>query len=168
MLASLEDEVKKARDVGLSYLSARARSVQEVREKLRQKRFSTEVIDQVVADLERLKLLDDRALARNWVELRMRHRPAGAFRFAQDLRSRGIDKNIIDEVLEEFREELDSTKAAVALLRRQRGRYAGLEETKAKRRMLGFLARRGYEPETAREAVEAIWRELQENDREGD
>ena len=42
------------------------------------------------------------------------------------------------------------------------------EETKAKRRMLGFLARRGYEQETARKAIEQVWEELQRNDLERD
>ena len=168
MAVDREKEIQKARDASLKYLSARARSVHEMREKLRQKEISEEVVDQVVADLERLKLLDDREFARNWVESRMRNRPAGALKLAQELRKKGIDKAVIDDLLEEFGEALDSIETATALLRRQKWRYAGLEEVKAKRRMLGFLARRGYESGTVYKAIDKVWEELQRNDLEGD
>ena len=103
-----------------------------MRDKLRDKEFGDELIDQVVADLERLHLLDDRAFARGWIESRMRNRPSGTFRLARELHQKGIDKEIVDELLEEFGDELDSAETAAGLLRRQGWRYTGLEEMKAK------------------------------------
>ena len=67
---------------------------------------------------------------------------------------------IVDEVLEEFAGALDSDERAVELLNKQAWRYRGLERDKAKRRMLGFLARRGYEADMARKAVDQVWQEL--------
>jgi regulatory protein len=164
----MEEESQKARDVALSFLSARARSVHEVREKLQRQRFAAGVIERVIADFRRLKLLDDREFARSWVESRAGRRPAGTAKFVQDLRRKGIDREIIDEVLAEFAEELDSDETAASLLRRQRWRFAGVEEVKAKRRMLGLLARRGYAQETAQKAVETVWEEFRKHDLEGD
>ncbi|MBT4496742.1 MAG: regulatory protein RecX [Gemmatimonadetes bacterium] len=162
------NDLQKARDAAFNYLSVRSRSIREMRDKLRDKEFGDELIDQVVADLERLHLLDDRAFARGWIESRMRNRPSGTFRLARELHQKGIDKEIVDELLEEFGDELDSAETAAGLLRRQGWRYTGLEEMKAKRRMLGFLARRGYDADTARKAIETVWEELQQNDVEGD
>lgn len=167
MAGEQESEVQKARDAGFNLLSARARTVYELREKLRRKEFSDGLIDQVVADFQRLKLLDDREFARNWVESRRRNRPAATAKLALELRRKGVAGEVIDEVLTECGGELDTSETAADILRRQGWRYAGLEEMKAKRRMLGFLARRGYGQETARKAIEQIWKELQRNDLEG-
>jgi regulatory protein len=169
MSISAEDEGQKARQVGLTYLSGRARTVREVRDKLQGKEFAAGVIDQAIEDLKRLALLDDREFARRWIESRIAgQRAAGARKFTQDLRRKGIAAELIAEVLEEFAEELESESAAVKLLSRQQWRYRELDEHKAKRRMLGLLARRGYDHELAFKAVEQAWEEIQRNDLEGD
>ena len=67
---------------------------------------------------------------------------------------------IIDEVLEQFAGDLDSNERAVEMLGKQAWRYRGLDCNKAKRRMLGFLARRGYDADMARKAVDHVWQEL--------
>ena len=165
----VEDEVQKARQIGLTYLTARAWSIHEVREKLRRAEFEAAVIDQVIENLKRLNLLDDREFARRWVESRIEGKKlAGRRKFLQDLQRKGIEQDIIAEVLEEFAEDLESGTAAAKLLRRQLWRYNGLDERKAKRRMLGLLARRGYEQELALKTVEQVWEEMQSNDLERD
>ena len=67
---------------------------------------------------------------------------------------------VVDEVLAEYAPVLDSGDRAVELLSKQAWRYRGLAADKAKRRMLGFLARRGCDQEMARAAVEQVWQEL--------
>ena len=161
-------EVRKARDVGLTFLSARDRSVQEMREKLLQNKFAPEVIDEAIADLQRLNLLDDRTFAHRWVESRLQGKAASRRKFAQDLQRKGIHRDIIDAVLEEFKDRLESEAAAVNLLRRVAWRYRGVDRVKAKRRMFGLLGRRGYEHETAIKAIEQIWEEIERDDLEGD
>ena len=168
MTTAAENEIQKARQISLTYLSARARSIHEVREKLRKEGFADGAVGQVIADLQRLSLLDDREFARRWIESRLARKPAGARKFRQDLQHKGIEQELIAEVLEEFREDLDSETAAVGLLSQQRWRYNGLDELKAKRRMLGLLARRGYEQDVARKAVEQVWEEMQSDEFEGD
>ena len=164
-----EDEGQRARQVGLRYLSNRARTVHEVRQKLQEKRFAEHVIDQVIVDLKRLNLLDDRAFAQRWIEARIAgKRSAGARKFTLDLQRKGIAEEIIAEALEEFAADLASGSAALKLLRRQQWRFRALDEHKAKRRMLGLLARRGYDRELAFKAVEQVWEEIQRNDVEGD
>jgi regulatory protein len=145
----VNEQLQKAKDAAYNYLSYRARSVKEVRDKLVQKEFAEEIIEQVVDDLQRQKLLNDREFARRFVE-------------ARQLRRKGIETEIIDEVLGEFAATLDSEERAMGLLGKQAWRYRGLERDKAKRRMLGFLARRGYDAQMARSAVDKVWQELED------
>ena len=154
--------------MGLTFLSARDRSVQEMREKLRQKKFTADVIEEAIADLRRLNLLDDRTFAHRWVESRLRGKPAGRRKFARDLRRKGIHPDIIASVLEEFRESLETEAGAVNVLRRLAWRYRGLNRVKAKRRMFGLLGRRGYERETALKAIEQVLEEMEHDDLKGD
>ena len=157
----MNEQLQKAKDAAYNYLSYRACSVKEVRDKLAQKEFAEETIEQVVDDLQRQKLLNDREFARRFVEARL-GRANGSRKLAQELRRRGIETEIIDEVLGEFAATLDSEERAIGLLGKQAWRYRGLERDKAKRRMLGFLARRGYDAQMARSAVDKVWQELQE------
>jgi|TARA_B110000116_G_scaffold269429_1_gene285377 regulatory protein len=157
----VNEQLQKAKDAAYNYLSYRARSVKEVRDKLVQKEFAEEIIEQVVDDLQRQKLLNDREFARRFVEARL-GRANGSRKLAQELRRKGIETEIIDEVLGEFAATLDSEERAMGLLGKQAWRYRGLERDKAKRRMLGFLARRGYDAQMARSAVDKVWQELQE------
>ncbi|MXW81559.1 MAG: regulatory protein RecX [Gemmatimonadetes bacterium] len=162
----MDDQLQKAKDAAYRYLSYRARSVAEMRDKLKEKDFAAEVVAEVVADLQRQQLLDDREFARRWVEARL-PRAYGARRLAQDLRHKGVAAGVVEEVLAEYATALDSRERTVALLSKQAWRYRGLEPDKAKRRMLGFLARRGCDAEMARAAVEQVWQELA-NEVEGD
>ena len=157
----MNEQLQKAKDAAYNYLSYRARSVKEVRDKLVQKEFAEEIIEQVVDDLQRQKLLNDREFARRFVEARL-GQANGSRKLAQELRRKGIETEIIDEVLGEFAATLDSEERAMGLLGKQAWRYRGLERDKAKRRMLGFLARRGYDAQMARSAVDKVWQELQE------
>lgn len=157
----MNEQLQKAKDAAYNYLSYRAQSVKEVRDKLAQKEFAEETIEQVVDDLQRQKLLNDSEFARRFVEARL-GRANGSRKLAQELRRKGIETEIIDEVLGEFAATLDSEERAIGLLGKQAWRYRGLERDKAKRRMLGFLARRGYDAQMARSAVDKVWQELQE------
>ena len=162
----MDDQLQKAKDAAYRYLSYRARSVAEVRGKLTEKEFAAEVVAEVVADLQRQQLLDDHEFARRWVEARL-PRAYGARKLAQDLRHKGVAAGVVDEVLAEYAPALDSRERTVALLSKQAWRYRGLAPDKAKRRMLGLLARRGCDAEMARAAVEQVWQELA-NEVEGD
>lgn len=160
---TVQTPFQEAREIGLSYLSRRARSTHEVAQRLKQKEFSEEVIVEVLSELGRLHFVDDRAYARRWIEARI-DKAAGARKLAQDLRRKGIAADVIDELLSEYSDRLENPDRAVNLLRKQAWRYRSLEREKAHRRMLGFLVRRGYYGKTAWEAIEHVWKEIEEDE----
>ena len=158
------DDVKgreKARRIAFDLLGVRDRSVKQMRERLAKRGCAAHDIDIVVADLEDLGLLDDFKFVRRWIETRRERRPEGVPKVTRDLLRRGIDKAAIEQVLSELEVDLASGDEALQLLRRNSGRYAGLDATKARRRMMGLLARRGFDPETTRKAVETAWSEIE-------
>ena len=158
-LSVVDEQFTDARNAALRLLKSRDRSVHEIAERLGRKGWDRGIVDRVTADLSRVGLLDDEAMARRWVELQLDRKPAGAQFLRSGLRRRGVDAQLIDRVLEEFAERTGSEASAVDLLRQQGGRYRGLDEDRARRRMLGLLARRGFDPETASGAVERIRQE---------
>ncbi|MDA0991227.1 MAG: regulatory protein RecX [Verrucomicrobia bacterium] len=145
-----------ARNAALRSLKSHDRSVHEIAQKLSRKGYEAALIDRVTADLLRVGLLDDEEMARRWVGLQLERKPAGAPWLRSELFRRGVDKQLVELVLEEFADQTGSEAAAVELLRRQRGRYMSLDMDRARRRMLGALARRGFDPETASAAVAII------------
>ena len=155
-------ERESARRIALDLLEVRDRSVKEIRDRLQRRGCAPGAIETVVGDLEALRLLDDRAFVRRWVESRRSRRPEGAPKITRDLARRGIDPALIEEVLAEYGDDLGSGDEALSLLRRQRTRYRGLDPETARRRMYGLLARRGFDPDTVREAVSRAWTEIEE------
>ena len=73
-----DEERERARQLALSYLAARDRSVRQVRDKLAQKEFRAGVVDSVIDSLVEDRLLDDTAFARRWVQTRQQSRPSGS------------------------------------------------------------------------------------------
>ncbi|MSR81619.1 MAG: regulatory protein RecX [Candidatus Latescibacteria bacterium] len=163
----MEDELQKARQLGIQYLGRADRTVYQIRQRLVRASFSEVVIEQVLADFAQRRWLDDEQFARRWISSRLKKKPAGARRLANDLAQRGLAPETVARVLEEFSGALDNPEMMVELLRRQRGRYAGLDAPKAKRRMLDFLRRRGYAEEGAWRAVNQVWKEMQRDEIQG-
>ncbi len=153
-----------ARNAALRLLKSRDRSVHEIAQRLSRKGWKSGLIDQVTRDLLRIGLLDDEAMARRWVGLQLDRKPAGAPWLRSELSRRGVDKELIERVLEEYADQTGSEASALELLRRQSARYLSLDRDRARRRMMGLLARRGFDPETASSAVETIWKEREEEE----
>jgi len=146
----------KARDAALSLLSHRARTATELKRRLKRKGFEPEMAESTVERMEELGMVDDASFAESFVRDRVRLRPHGRRRLKAELRAKGVDEETaraaIDEVME--REEASETDLARAAAARWHPR-AGEEPDRARRRLQGFLARRGF----GGDAVRAVLRE---------
>jgi regulatory protein len=152
-----DDEPFRARAAALSLLAVRQRSRAELRRRLRAKGFGAAVVEACLERLESLRLVDDAAFAGAFARDRIRFRPQGAQRTVRELRGRGVDE---DTALEAVREARTEEGAGEADLARQAAakwrRRAGEAPESARRRLYGFLARRGFDPEVVREVVEEV------------
>lgn len=157
---------EKAMLAAMRLLDARPRSSAELRQRLRRKEFEPEVIERAIARLAELGLVDDAAFSRYWVESRQAFRPRGQLALRDELRRKGVARELIDATLAEAEEHPEAEdERAMALARGALRRYANAPDRNSFQRRLGaFLQRRGFTLETIRPIVDILWRELQAED----
>lgn len=152
-------DINKARNYALRLIEMRRRSVKDIRDKLRVKSASPADIDLVIADLLSLGLLDDEKFARDWIENRQHFRPTGVVRLRQELFVKGINREIVDQAIGEYKSNADEFPAALDLARRKMKLYRKLDVNTTKRRLAGFLARRGYEGSVVSKVLKELLKE---------
>ena len=162
------EEINAIYASALNFLSFRPRSVREVELRLRKKGNQPEQIEMVMARLRKVGLVDDREFARFWVGNRMSFSPRGPRLLRSELRQKGVPQEIVDEILAEQTEtqvelqqraeevaeeyELEGDEPtpgtdlanALSLARKRLRSYSNLDPQTSRRRLSGFLARRGY------------------------
>ena len=148
------DQREKAKEIAFRYLSYRPRTVKEVVDKLRGKRIPPEIIEPVIEDLKRLKLLDDRSFARSWIGERLANRPGGRRLLQRELRLKGVAPELIEEAIDELYPQ--EVEVAKELLRKRMSRFKGLNPKKLRARAWGLLLRRGFSSQTAQECMEEL------------
>ena len=153
-LAAVPPDLPEAMDAAMRYLAPAARSCWEVRRHLVAKGFGAEVAGAAQARLSELGILDDAAFARAAVESALERRHEAPAKVAAALAARGVPEQVAAEALSEAaaarndEHGLDGALAAGAeRLRALRG-----DPLAVRRRLAGYLARRGYDPETCEEA----------------
>jgi regulatory protein len=101
-------------------------------------------------------LLDDAAFAVNYAEVRS-SRGRGPARVRRDLGAMGVSREAIDRAMAVvWPPEVDNGQRALELARSRAGRLAKLPRVAQRRRLLAFLARRGYTGEIAHKAVSQL------------
>jgi len=157
-LAELEarDQAWKARDTALSLLSYRARSAAELQRRLRRKGFGDAVSASTVERLDEIGVVDDAAFAESFVRDRVRLKPRGTRRLAGELRAKGVDDDTARAAIAEVMEREEATEVDLARAAAARWKpRAGEDPARARARLQGFLARRGF----GGDAVRAVLRE---------
>ena len=153
----VRQETFAAKASALRGLEARARTAEEVRRSLARKGFADAVVEDTVAELERLGMLDDAAYARAFVRSRFEGRGYGPARLRQDLQRKGVDRRVIDEALEGLVEAEDMGLEARTQAEKKWRSLASEEDVrKRKKKTMDYLVRRGFGFDVAREAVEAL------------
>lgn len=132
-----------AKNYALRLIKIRLRSEKEIRDKLKTKEYSLQVIEEVVDFLKKINLLDDGLFAKLWVESRIK-RPLGLARLKYELKLKGIDKGIIEEAINRVKENYDEETVIGDVVRNKVKRMKGLPAEKIKARLFGFLLRKGY------------------------
>ena len=94
-----EKALMRARNAAYRLLTYRPRSRAELVTKLQEKDFDEAVVEAVLVDLARLGYVNDRQFAEQWASGRVRLRGFGRRRIEQELRTKGIDRDVIGEAL---------------------------------------------------------------------
>lgn len=151
------DQFEKFYNKALRFLSFRPRSEKEVKDNLKKKKSSDLIISQVIKKLKEQKFLDDLEFAKWWIEQRTVVRPTGLRLIKIELQRKGIDKELIDELLQssEYLEENELSQAK-KLVQKKLKRYKNLPREKIYRRLGSFLGRRGFDYDTIKDVLKEM------------
>ncbi len=151
------DQYKKYLNPVYNYLSIRNRSEKEIRDYLKKKQATDEIIEQIVHLLTQQKFLNDEVFARAWVSYRTRTSPRGEYALRMELKTKGIAKEIIDTVLKEENEELpDTLTQAVGIIGKRVERLRGQPKQEIYNKVGSFLSRRGFDWDIAKKAIDLV------------
>ena len=145
---------KKAFSYVLNLLAKRAYSESELRKKLQARKLITsEEIDQLIDKLKKVKYVDDRLFAENYIYSQLRRKPQGIKMLEQNLRKKGIAKEIINDKLQKV--ELDEKELALSLIRKKETSLKNLNLKQKEQKLYRFLLARGFKAETIYQVLKA-------------
>jgi len=151
-----EERRENARAVALRLLSHRERTRAELRTRLRAKGYDPETIEGVLDALGEAGLQSDERFAEVFAGEAHRSRGLASSAVRGELLRRGVDRRLAAEAATE-RPEDEEARARELALSRARRLAPSLAPEARRRRIAGYLARRGYPPELCfRMAADAV------------
>jgi regulatory protein len=148
-----------AYNYALNLLAARPYSSQALRKKLVQKEYATGEADDAIARLVENGLLDDAKYAEQYARSKILNTGASKRRLQQELYRKGIKGDLasdaIDTVIED--EEIDTRAVIERVARKKLAQMGDLEPLVLRRRLFGFLARRGYDLDEIKSVVSRVF-----------
>ncbi len=151
------EEGHAAKASALASVAARARTSGELRRTLSDKGFAPDTVEDTVAALEQLGLVDDAAYAVAYARGRFAGRGHGPSRIRQDLIQRGVAREHIEAALDALAEAEDvAGRARDDAATRWASLASEPDPRKRRKKTLDFLLRRGHSFDDARSAVDAV------------
>ncbi len=145
-----------ARSDALRLLSTRARAARDLLNRLARKGHDPTPAAEALERLAAVGLIDDEAFAETRALSLVRAKAAGPRAAEHKLRAQGIDPTLAGNAVREAFAEVDLLERATAAARkRARALPPTLDEPTRRRRLYGFLARRGYDHATSMNATTA-------------
>ena len=138
-------------------LAAKARSVEELRERVLAGRGATEAaVEAVIERLREYGYLNDERFAQSYATLRVQQRPLGRQRLQRDLWLKKIDKTTADKALDQVFEALPETDLIDRAIAK-RVRLRGKPQTRAEaKKLFDHLLRQGFAFELVADKVRAV------------
>lgn len=153
---SESDEPKRedqAKSLCLRLLTARARTRAELAGQLTKRGYPEDVSDRVLDRLAVAGLIDDADFAAQWVRSRREHAGKGRKVLAAELRTKGVDEEVIAGALAGIDAGAERARAEQLVQVKLRRETLGEDDVRLTRRLVAMLARRGYNPSMAYDVV---------------
>lgn len=148
------DTFEKLYQKTLRFLTFRPRSEKEIRDYLKKKKADDLSLDRIVNNLKTNKFLDDVEFAKWWIEQRTKIKPRAQRIIKFELLQKGIDKELIEDILNSSSiSEFDKAKD---LALRKIKRYEKLDRNKQYERMARFLASKGFDWDVVKEVIDQV------------
>ena len=151
--------LEKAKDYAFLLLKFRLRSEKELCSRLKKKNFGETIIKETLSFLKDKGFIDDKYFAKTWIESRI-NKPLGIRRLKVELKTKGIDKEIIDSQIEEIKKDYSEEDVVTKFAKERLDKLKGIEPQKAKRRIFMYLLRRGFSPEVVIDIINQLWLQI--------
>jgi regulatory protein len=144
---SAEDEMgdpeSVARGICLRALTGAPKTRSQLADLLATRGVPDDAAEAVLDRFTEVGLIDDAAYAQAWVSSRQAGRGLARRALSAELRAKGVDPEVAAQAVEAVGED-DERAAARRLVDRKVGAMRRLDRTTATRRLMGMLARKGY------------------------
>lgn len=151
--AEIERQSKKAATLTIRQLARRGMSRWELEELLVRKEIDPVVYAGELDRLEALGLIDDASLAASVAFTQHSRKGLGRSAIEQELKRRHIAPELIEAALADIGDEDEQARATELALKRI-GQLSSYDDETARRRLHGFLARKGYSSSVVRHAMD--------------
>ena len=145
-------EKEKIKAAAYRLLKLRLRSKRELQQRLKGRKFSNSLINGVISELEEKGLINDRDFALFWARSRLQ-RGWAERKIKQELRQKGIEEEIQEEVFEALKKEIKKEEVLRELFERRWQRLKEEDAAKRRRKIFSFFMRRGF----SHSEIERIW-----------
>lgn len=151
-----DEELQKAKKYVYNLISRRMYSSKEVRNKLAEQGYTEEIIENTIDAIKGFGYIDDKVFAEEWVSSRIHNKPKGKIVLKRELSGKGIDEDVIEEVLNDAISDTNQMDSALEIAEKKARSYKNDDKISAKRKLQSFLIRRGFDFDTVREVVDKV------------
>lgn len=151
------DEMEKAFQSAVHFLSFRIRSENEIRLNLTKKEFSPLTIEETINKLKGAGLVNDADFARQWVETRANSKPRSRWLMEYELRQKKVPG---DQIHQAFEIIPDDATLALQAARKKMHQYSHLEKDAFRKKITSFLMRRGFHYDVIKLTIDQISDEI--------
>ena len=131
-------------------LSRRLYSRYEISGKLKNKGYPEKIITELIFWLEDNNYINDELFAEMWAQFRLQNKPIGRYKLNQELRTKGIKRDIIQKVINKIYKEMDELTLAHNLIKEKIVASEIKNIRVDPKKIYNFLLRRGFSTEISR------------------
>lgn len=161
-----EDQKYQVKQSALNYLARRQHSKNEIKTKLRQKKFDKTLIEQTLNDLEQNNYVDDHSFAQLFTDEKVKAKNWGKNKIKSELIKRGVSSKVIADVIEEkFSNDLE-IESGLELARKKLKKLINrkLDQKKIQTGIYSFLVSRGYDYDLCKQIYAKLFQDEELSD----
>ena len=143
------DEFGYGKKAAYSFLAYKPRSKKKLVKKLKQKKVSDNIIDDIIELLEKQKYLDDKTYAKSYLEDKLNSKPIGRRLAKLKLFEKGIDKELIETTIDENYTEDKEFELASKLMEKFEKKVKHKDPADKRNKCYRYLISKGFDYETA-------------------
>jgi len=134
-----------AKQTAYNYVSYKPRTENEVRVKLQEKGYNSDVVETTIQFLVKFNYIDDYKIAKIISNSLVTRKNAGPLKIKMELKKKGINNYIIEDILRELDDEKDYYATALLAANKKMKMLAGKPTDKAKSSLYSYLQRQGFD-----------------------